>query len=168
MLSASYGANTGGFITASVLFLMALYSNFLRKNWNIKVILSLIFFGILLFGINMYFDFLSQERSHAISFLMRIRYYGIKEFIDMAMSKLIELVKLTLLPPYILTIISQLIILYRLKDNIKSKMETTLLFISSVVAFFINDTGNIAFIFMNHYLISLLIDQYVKNKTLYI
>lgn len=168
MLSASYGANTGGFITASVLFIIALYSNFLRKNWNIKVILSLIFFGILLFGINMYFDFLSQERSHAISFLMRIRYYGIKEFIDMAMSKLIELVKLTLLPPYILTIISQLIILYRLKDNIKSKMETTLLFISSVVAFFINDTGNIAFIFMNHYLISLLIDQYVKNKTLYI
>lgn len=168
MLSAGYGANTGGFITASFLFIMAVYYNFLKKNWNIKVIISLTLFAVLLFGINMYFDLLSQEKSHAIKFLMRIKYYGIREFMDMAFLKLIELVKLTLLPPYSLTILSQLIILHRLKDNIHERIrrEVSLLFISSIVAFLINDTGNIAFIFMNHYLISLLIDQKIRNETL--
>lgn len=169
MLSSGKGANTGGFITASVLFIMALYCNFLKKNWNINVILSLALFAVLLFGINMYFDFLSHEKSHAIKFLMRIKYYGIKEFMDMAFIKFVELIKLTFLPPYSLTILSQIIILNRLKGCIHKniKDEIIMLFISSIVAFLINDTGNIAFIFMNHYLISLLINEYHKSDIMY-
>lgn len=166
-LSAKYGANTGGFITAVALFLIAIYVNLLDKNLNIYNIIILILIGILIFGINMYFDYYSGEKSHAINFLLRIKTFGFAEFRDMFKVKARELLKLTLIPPFILVIPCQIYTLKRLwneKDSILSREGYTII-LTSIIGFLLNDTGMITFIYMNHYLISLLIYDR-KNKAL--
>ena len=159
VLSTNYGANTGGFITALILFLIIIYINLLGKNWSIKNLAILILFGALVFSMNMYFDYLSNEKSHAINFLIRIKTYGISEFIDMFKIKAIELIKLTLLPPFSIVLAAQCIslkvLLKRINGNIKKEVYTIL--VTGTIGFLLNDTGMITFIYMTHYLISLLI-----------
>ena len=108
---------------------------------------------------NMYFDYLSNEKSHAISFLIRIKTYGISEFIDMFKIKAMELIKLTLLPPFSIVLVAQFVslkaLLKRINGNIKKEVYTIL--ITGTIGFVLNDTGMITFIYMTHYLISLLI-----------
>lgn len=166
ILSASFGANTGGFITATILFMMVIYDSLFKKIGNIKTKIGLAFFALFLFALNMYFDILSEEKSHAISFLIRVKEYGIREFLGMAFIKLKELVRLTILPPFSIVIISQLYSIKYLygRVNIKFAKEVLLIFIVSLIAFIINDTGNIAFIFMNHFLIALFIDKYLEDS----
>jgi hypothetical protein len=157
-LSASFGTNTGGFITSVILFLIMVYTKILEKNWSIKNITILVLIAILIFGINMYFDYHSQEKSHAISFLMRIRNFGFTEFIDMFKIKFKELIKWTILPPFSIVIIAQLISLKRLKNMVpKFKSEYYIIIFTALVGFILNDTGMITFIYMIHYLISLMI-----------
>ena len=157
-LSASFGTNTGGFITSVILFLIMIYTKILEKNWSIKNITILVLIAILIFSINMYFDYHSQEKSHAISFLMRIRNFGFTEFIDMFKIKFKELIKWTILPPFSIVIIAQLISLKRLKNMIpKFKSEYYIIIFTALVGFILNDTGMITFIYMIHYLISLMI-----------
>ncbi len=159
VLSTNYGANTGGFITALILFLIIIYINLLGKNWSTKNLAILILFGALVFSMNMYFDYLSNEKSHAISFLIRIKTYGISEFIDMFKIKAMELIKLTLLPPFSIVLVAQFVslkaLLKRINGNIKKEVYTIL--ITGTIGFLLNDTGMITFIYMTHYLISLLI-----------
>lgn len=158
-LSANYGANTGGFITSVALFLIMIYTNLLEENLSIYNIILLVFVGILIFGINMYFDYHSNEKSHAINFLVRIKTFGFGEFLDMFKVKARELLKLTLLPPFSIVIISQIISLKSLLKGDKSNLNRigyTILLVS-IIGFIINDTGMITFIYMIHYLISLLI-----------
>lgn len=158
VLSADYGANTGGFIAASALFLIALYFNVFREKWNAKRVATFIIAAIILFSINMYFDYLSYEKSHAINFFIRIRTYGVREFIDMLVVKAKELIKLTILPPFSIVIISQLVALRILLPKLrKVKDEAYIILITSIIAFILNDTGNITFIYMIYYLISFII-----------
>ncbi|NLY77733.1 MAG: hypothetical protein GX080_06565 [Tissierellia bacterium] len=166
LLSARIGANTGGFITASCLFLILLYDRFLKKTSKPKTIISLVVLGVIFFALNMYFDVLSEEKSHAISFLIRVKEYGIKELLSMIMIKLVELAKLTIMPPFSIAIISQLLSIKYLYGRLDRRFarEAILILIVSVIGFLINDTGNIAFIFMNNFLIALLIDRYLKSS----
>ena len=122
--------------------------------------------GCDLFALNMYFDVLSEEKSHAISFLIRVKEYGIKELLSMIMIKLVELAKLTIMPPFSIAIISQLLSIKYLYGRLDRRFarEAILILIVSVIGFLINDTGNIAFIFMNNFLIALLIDRYLKSS----
>lgn len=156
-LSAKYGANTGGFITSVILFLAMIYIHLLGRSWNIKNIGILLLAGILIFSVNMYFDYLSNEKSHAINFLIRIKTFGINEFLNMLSIKVRELVKLTLLPPFSIAIISQIFSLKALFKNINIKKEAYIILITGIVGFLINDTGMITFIYMIHYLIAFLI-----------
>jgi len=83
----------------------------------------------------------------------------------MAFIKAKELIKLTLLPPFSIAIISQLYSLKYLYIRINRRFanDAMLIFLVSLIAFMINDTGNIAFIFMNHFVIAVLLDRYVKD-----
>ena len=166
VLSANYGANTGGFLTSIALFLTMTYTNLIGKSWDIKNILVLILAGLLIFSINMYFDSLSQEKSHAINFLVRIKTFGASEFIDMFKIKAKELIKLTLLPPFSIVIVSQIISLKRLlkENNIPFKREAYIILITGVIGFVLNDTGMITFIYMTHYLISLLVYSNIESS----
>ncbi|WP_157752650.1 hypothetical protein [Schnuerera ultunensis] len=159
VLSANYGANTGGFLTALALFLIIIYTNLLGKNWNIKNLALLILAGILIFGVNMYFDYLSNEKSHAINFFIRLKTHGISEFVDMFRIKARELIKLTLLPPFSIVLVAQAISLRTLLNGINEnlKKQTYIILITGIIGFLLNDTGMITFIYMTHYLISLLV-----------
>lgn len=168
-LSAKYGANTGGFITAVALFLIVIYVNLLDKNLNIYNVIILILIGILIFGINMYFDYYSGDKSHAISFLLRIKTFGFTEFKNMFKVKARELLKLTLIPPFIIVIPCQIYILKRLwkgKNPVLSR-EGYIIILTSIIGFLLNDTGMITFIYMNYYLISLLIYDIIKKPSNY-
>ncbi|GMG95878.1 hypothetical protein [Tepidimicrobium xylanilyticum] len=159
-LSARYGANTGGFLTALILFLMTSYFRFFKGQWHIKKLITLVVIAIIIFSINMYLDYYSNEKSHAINFFIRIRNNGVRELVDMLIIKAKELAKLTILPPFSITIISQIITLKSLFTNAKNlEKETYTILITSIVGFMLNDTGNITFIYMIHYLVSFIIQH---------
>lgn len=166
-LSANYGANTGGFLTSVVLFLVMVYVIFLGRNWNVANMIILILIGVLLFAINMYFDSLSMEKSHAIDFLFRIKAFGISEFIDMFKIKLKELIKLTIMPPFSIVIICQIFSLKYLlkKERLTIKREAYIILFTALIAFLLNDTGMITFIYMTHYLISMLLYKDLENPS---
>jgi hypothetical protein len=166
-LSSNYGANTGGFLTSVILFLVIVYISFLGRNRNTRNMIILILIGILLFGFNMYFDRLSSEKSHAISFLSRVKNFGISEFIDMFKVKIKELVKLTLMPPFSIVIVAQILSLKKLlkEEKINIKAETYIILFTAVVGFILNDTGMITFIYMVHYLISLLLYEITEKPS---
>ena len=164
-LSAGYGTNTGGFITSVVLFLIMIYANILGKNWNIKNIIILVLAAIIIFGINMYFDYHSYEKSHAINFFGRIRAFGFSEFWDMFKVKAKELIKWTILPPFSIVIISQLFSLKKLKERMKFKREYYIIIFTAIVGFMLNDTGAITFIYMMHYLIAVMIYDVMTNPS---
>lgn len=166
-LSASYGTNTGGFITSVVLFLIMIYTNLLGKDWTVKNVITLILVSILIFAINMYFDYHSQDKSHAIGFLMRIRNFGFTEFIDMFKIKFKELIKWTVLPPFSIVIIAQIISLKKLKNIVPNyKSEYNIIILTAIIGFILNDTGMITFIYMMHYLISLIIYENINKMNL--
>ena len=167
ILSANYGANTGGFLTSIVLFLIMAYKDLLDEDWSIKKLLILIFAGFLIFYINMYFDYFSHEKSHAIDFLVRIKKFGTSEFVNMFKFKAKELIKFTLLPPFSIVIVSQIISLRRLLNgnNRALNREAYIILITGVIGFMLNDTGMITFIYMTHYLISLLIYDSLEDSS---
>ena len=165
VLSASYGTNTGGFITSVVLFLIMIYANILGKNWNIKNMVILVLIAMIIFAINMYFDYHSQEKSHAINFLGRIRAFGFSEFLDMFKIKAKELIKWTILPPFSIVIISQIFSLKRLKERMNFKREYYIIIFTAIVGFILNDTGMITFIYMMHYLIAMMIYDVMTNPS---
>ncbi|MBZ2174498.1 hypothetical protein K8M07_04485 [Schnuerera sp. xch1] len=163
ILSARFGANTGGFLAALVLLLIIVYTKFLKGEKGIKIVMILVLMGVVIFSLNMYFDFLNGQKSHAINFFIRISQNGITELLSMIGVKIMELVKFTLLPPFSIVIVAQLVSLKFLSQSVDKNFikETSIIFFIAVVAFLINDTGNIAFIFMCHYLISLLVKKYL-------
>ncbi|QQY78979.1 hypothetical protein EDD65_104143 [Keratinibaculum paraultunense] len=158
-LSANYGANTGGFITSAALFLIVIYVDLLNKDFNVHNIILLILIGALIFGINMYFDYYSGDKSHAINFIIRIKNFGFSEFKDMFKVKAKELIKLTLTPPFIIVIPCQIYTLVKLLkwENFILDREIYIILLTSIIGFLLNDTGMITFVYMIHYLISLLI-----------
>lgn len=169
-LSANYGTNTGGFITSAILFLVMIYINILEKDWNIKNIAILILMALLIFSINMYFDYNSENKSHAINFLIRIKNFGYVEFIDMFKIKFKELVKWTILPPFSIVIAAQVLSLKKLKSIIDFKTKYNIIILTAVIGFLINDTGMITFIYIIYYLIALIIYENLdklsqKNKS---
>lgn len=156
-LSTHFGANTGGFITSVSLFGFMIYIMFFSKKNGIKEILIFLLIGLFIFGINMFFDILREDNTHAISFFYRIKENGISEFISMASFKAKELMKLTLTPPFSLAIIAEIIIFKKLYKYIISnkslKEKAIIVLLTSIIGFLINDTGVITFIYMNYYLI---------------
>lgn len=151
VLSARFGANTGSFISAILLLLLVYYQYYFSKKVNYRIIIGFILVGLLLFGANMYFDSISSSKSHAVQFLTRIKENGLKEIYHMASFKLKELVKLTIMPPFSLVIICQIMIIVRWSRKLDKGLKIMLL--TSILGFCINDTGNILLIYMLNYLI---------------
>ena len=91
--------------------------------------------------------------------LIRIKNFGFSEFKDMFKVKAIELIKLTLTPPFIIVIPCQIYTLVKLLkcENLILDKETYIILLTSIIGFLLNDTGMITFVYMIHYLISLLI-----------
>lgn len=156
-LSTYFGANTGGFITSVVLFGIMVYSLFFSNKRRIKGSLLFLLIGMLIFGLNIMFDNLSGENTHALGFFYRLKENGLSELISLVSFKATELFKLTVLPPFSIVLIFQGIILKKLKkdiiDNKEFKKEAMIIIITSLVGFILNDTGVITLIYMIHYLV---------------
>lgn len=157
VLSTRFGANTGGFITSTILFVLMMSILFFEKShfWKKITIFSLIV--IILFAINILMDNNSENQSHAIQFFYRLKENGLKEFISMASFKAMELLKLTLIPPFSLVLICQGIILKKLSKVMLRGSENEkigkVILITALIGFIINDTGVIMLIYMVNYLI---------------
>lgn len=160
VLSAKYGANTGSFISAIALLLLVYYNYYFADKMNYKTIIGFIIIGIIIFSINIYYDSISLSKSHAVQFFERIKVNGIKEIYYMGSFKLKELIKLTIMPPFSLVIICQIMILYKWFEKMNIGLKTML--IVSILGFCINDTGNILLIYMLSYLILSIL---VKRET---
>lgn len=153
VLSAGSGANTGGFITSVVLFLGMVWLNLLEDRSNFTRLLILMLLGLGIFAVNMYFDSRSIEKSHAIVFLMRIKEDGLSELVNMITIKLKELIKYTIMPPFSIIMVMQVLAIRKLYmgADLELKKVSNIMLLTSIVAFIINDTGMIAFIFINQF-----------------
>lgn len=165
-LSTNFGANTGGFITSIVLFAIMMYILLFSERYNFRTMFLFFLVGVVLFGINMIFDNNSGDKSHAIEFFYRLKNNGFMEFVSMASFKARELLILTISPPFSIVLISQGIILSKLRRNFinnkKIKKEAMIIIITSLIGFIINDTGVIMFIYIMHYFILYIIHDNEK------
>lgn len=157
VLSTNFGANTGGFITSVILFVLMMYMLLFSQKHSLKKVIMFLLIGIALFILNMIVDNNSGNKSHAIEFFYRLKENGFREFFYMASFKARELLILTLTPPFSIVLICQGIILKKLskyfKENEKIKKEAMIIIITSLIGFIINDTGMIMLIYMINYFI---------------
>ncbi|WIV11602.1 hypothetical protein [Proteiniborus sp. MB09-C3] len=171
-LSGRHGANVGGYITSIILFLILIYSTLFGRNKDKKGMLFLIGIGIIIFGVNLYIDINSANTSHAGSLIERIKFFGFNELMYILTVKLKQLLIISILPPWSIIILFQILFLRRFyKDekkfikhiteiDIESFEKYCIMFIVSIIAFIINDTGAVAFSYINTYLIASLFNAY--------
>lgn len=157
VLSTYFGANTGGFITSIILFgIMVCILFFSGKN-NFRKLILFFLIGISIFALNIMIDNITGENTHALGFFYRLKENGIYELVSMASFKAKELFKLTILPPFSIVLIFQIIILKNIKKTIINneilKKEAMIIIITSLIGFILNDTGIITLIYMINYLI---------------
>ncbi|MCR2045076.1 hypothetical protein [Anaerosalibacter massiliensis] len=175
-LSSRFGVNTGGFFTSIILFLIMVYTVFFEGEFTFKNTIILILLGFLILYANLYIDLNSLNRGHAGSLIYRAKILGKKEVYDIAIVKLKELFKFTISPPWIIVLISQIIFIKNFWDKFKERSiyileirpeiqkEYLIVIITAIVAFFINDTGVIAFIYMLQYFIVLFVNIYIVEE----
>lgn len=167
-LSTYFGANTGGFITSVVLFGLMIYTLFFSNRKEKRNLFLFLLIGVFLFSLNIIFDSVTGENTHALGFFYRLKQNGLSELISMASFKAKELLKLTILPPFSIVLIFQAIILKKLRKVIMNdeeiKKEAMIILITSLIGFILNDTGVITFIYMIHYLILDIISHRLNNE----
>lgn len=163
-LSGGFGANFGGFLTSISVLLILLYQSLFNRKINKKTIISLLAIGILILVSNLYVDIKNDIGSHAGNLIERISLLGFYEFIDMIIKKVKQLLFMLIVPPWSLAFLAQIyIILFKFREIKKFQknipMEFVVMFISSLIALLINDTGVVAFMYMNIYLINKIIEE---------
>ncbi len=171
-LSERYATNFGGYLTSIAAFLMLFYMVFLKEKVNKRNILVLcaIGFGIFLLGFVLKVG--NNSAGHAESLYQRISILGIYELVDMIKKKIKQLLLIAISPPWSIVILGQIYffkkflagerkIIEKVKANKENKYnEILIIIITSIFAFLLNDTGAVAFVYMNTYVIAILIDLY--------
>lgn len=163
-LTGNYGANFGGFLSSIALFLILLYLCIFNRKVNKKTILSLLATGILIFIVNIYLDMRNETGSHAGDLFERINLLGFYEFVDMISKKVKQLLYMTVIPPWSIGFLAQNYFIVSKFKSIKNKMKVIptkfiVMFITSFIVLIINDTGVVAFVYMNTFLISNILEE---------
>lgn len=168
--SSYFGANTGGYLTGIVLLLIVLYVEFfedLRQKKGNKIVIVLItVLGLTLLIGNYYIDMVKNV-SHTGSLIERTLQLGYLELWNMILRKLKQLVFMVLVPPWSIIFIAQIFFISRIykskKDISRDKKdkkiliifrEMDIIIITSIIGLLVNDTGVIAFVYMNTYVIA--------------
>lgn len=165
-LSGKYGVNFGGYITSILLFLILIYEMFYCDKTN-KSIILLICIGFIFLLSNFIIQFNGYSLNHIGKLLSRIEIVGFIELFDAIINKIKQLTVMVLIPPWSIISLGQLYYIYRLykdkniciRDLRNSEFGKCIyvIFISSIISVFTNDTGIISFTYMNTYLIAILI-----------
>ncbi|HLR36170.1 MAG TPA: hypothetical protein VK071_12695, partial [Tissierellales bacterium] len=175
VLSVKFGANTGGFFTAIILLLTMIYLGLLNRKLSFKNVIILGVLGFIILFFNMYFDINSIDRSHAGNLIYRMKFLGKKEFLDMIGLKLKEIAFMVIIPPWNIVLVTQILLIKNFWEKHKRyyhnidykrpviKKEYTVFLITGIVAFFSNDTGIIAFVYLLQYLIVNLMNLYILD-----
>lgn len=163
-LTGSFGANFGGFLTSIVVFLILLYLSLFDRKMNKKTVLSLLGVGLLILVFNLYLDMKDESGSHAGDLIERINILGFYELIDMIIKKLKQLCYMMIMPPWNIGFLTQLYFIRCKFKEIKEikrivPIKFIVMFVASSVALLINDTGVVAFVYMNTYLINNVLEE---------
>lgn len=138
VMTTKFGANTGGFLTA-IFLLIATIELYIFKDKKpilfIVLIISIILSVILL---NMRYSDIAGIDSHLAKIILRIKINGYREIFDMIKVKLLILIKFTLSPPVLLTLIG---IFYLFKKYFKRDEIVNLAIKTSIFGYIVNDTG---------------------------
>jgi len=173
-LTDKYAANFGGFLTSIAVFIMLIFTLLLENKINKKSIITWICFGMFIFIIGLTIELKNNPNGHIIDLYLRIKNLGIYELVDMVLKKIKQLLLITISPPWSIIFIGQLYFIRKFTLNNKALIEKAkkkypniesellIIFIGSILVFALNDTGVIAFVYMNTYLIRKLI--YLKSK----
>lgn len=174
-LSDKYAANFGGYITSISLFLMLIYATIFNKKVSKKNLFSLVTIGITIFLLGFVIELFNSPNGHIGSFYSRIVTLGVYELIDMVIKKIKQLLLTAISPPWNIISFAQIYFIFKflLKSNsfvknMKSHyhnitVELIIIFLSSIIAFILNDTGVVAFVYMNTFVIAKLINIRAKN-----
>lgn len=163
-LTGRFGANFGGFLTSITLFLMLIYLSLFNRKINKKTILSLLGIGLLILVSNLYLDMKNDSGSHAGNLIERINILGFYEFIDMIFIKVKQLIYMTVVPPWSLAFLAQSYFVIASFKSMKRQekpiaLGSVVIFITSFLVLLINDTGVVAFVYMNTYLMSKILEE---------
>lgn len=149
-LSGIYGANVGGFITA-IIMIYFIISSIIPKN---KIIyrFSILFVIIIAIIINVFMDIHFGKGSHLSTLFIRIDKYGLNEFKKIFINK-INQVKFfaTTFPWSVIGVLNLLFSSLMILKNKSIILKT--LFFTSLILLLINDTGIIAFMYTQSFLI---------------
>ncbi|QIB27278.1 hypothetical protein [Caloranaerobacter azorensis] len=164
-LSGKYGVNFGGYITSILLFFILIYEMFYHSEINKSIVLLI--FGSIFILLNFIIQFNGYSLNHIGKLLLRIETVGFIELFDVIINKLKQLIIMVLAPPWSIISLGQLYYVYGLyrDENICMRDFKDLnigkciyiIFIGSIISTFINDTGIISFVYMNTYLIAILV-----------
>lgn len=155
-LTGNFGSNFGGMLTAVVAVGLYVYCFIFRNITGMKkaAVMAFVFISSAIV-----FYMLGGSSSHFAEFFNRVIELGFVEFFDMIKKKVTQLVHIAIMPPWSVMIILQSVyIIKRLKTSINRKSTKLLkiIFITSIAALMLNDTGAIAFVYMNTYSIALI------------
>ncbi|KGG79528.1 hypothetical protein Y919_11490 [Caloranaerobacter azorensis H53214] len=163
-LSGKYGVNFGGYITSILLFFILIYEMFYHSEINKSIVLLI--FGSIFILLNFIIQFNGYSLNHIGKLLLRIETVGFIELFDVIINKLKQLIIMVLVPPWSIISLGQLYYVYGLyrDENIFRDFKDLnigkciyIIFIGSIISTFINDTGIISFVYMNTYLIAILV-----------
>lgn len=173
-LSDKYAANFGGFLASIAIFVMLLYTFLFDKSINRKSIITITAFGVLVFILGLAIELSNSPNGHVGALYFRIKTLGLYELIDMVFKKINQLLLITISPPWSIIFVGQLYFISKFARNNKKlieiikktypniQSELLIIFIGSLLVFAFNDTGVIAFVYMNTYLIRMLIHLKLK------
>lgn len=157
-LSGSYGANVGGYLTSIALLMMIIYFEFTNKKLNKENLIIIFVIGIIVFMLNVYFDMSIVKKSHLGSLSHRVSTLGVSELIYIIIVKIKQLITILILPPWSVIMVLQFLFLSKAYRENKEKLLQNnmylIIFVTSIIALLINDTGIIAFTFINTFLIA--------------
>jgi len=170
-LSDKYAANFGGFLTSIAIFIMLIYATLFDKKIDKKCIIEFVCLGLLVLFIGLSIELNNDPKGHIGALFVRIKALGIYELTDIILKKMQQLLLITILPPWCIIFFGQLHFIKNFLLKEKKLMEKAkikhlepqllIMFISSIIIFALNDTGVIAFVYMNTYLIKNII--HIKN-----
>lgn len=168
-LTGNFGANFGGFLTSIVVFLILLYLSLFDRKMSKKNLFYLFSIGTLILILSLYLDMKGEDGSHAGDLIERINILGIYELIDMIVKKIKQLAFTMIIPPWNIGFLTQTyFVISKFKEIKKNRnalpVKFVVMFIASFVALLINDTGVVAFIYMNTYLLSNILET-SKNQS---
>lgn len=169
-LSERYATNFGGYLTSIAAFLILLYIIVFKGKYSKRTMLTLCSIGVVIFILGFVIKIGDASSGHAESLYLRIDTLGIYELIDMIKKKAKQLLLISISPPWSIIIIGQIYFIRKFFLKERTIEEDTFneiltILITSIFAFLLNDTGAVALVYMNTYVLTKLIHWYSISRT---